>query len=171
MKLLIISCFVIISISSALACSCAQPKPPKQALEESEAVFSGRVVTIEEPGMLDQTEPLVVTFKVDSVWKGAVTNPQTVRTSPHSASCGFGFEDGEEYIVYANANPDSYLWTSICTRTRVLTDAKEDLRELGEGSSPRTIKESSGGLIKPAIIVGIVVVGLVLVVLLFLRRR
>src|SRR5262249_61585991 len=45
--------------------------------------------------------------------------------------CGVGFKRGERYLVYAYTNPqDNKLYTSICMRTRALSQAGEDLQYL-----------------------------------------
>ncbi len=45
--------------------------------------------------------------------------------------CGFDFQVGETYLVYANQDEGSdYLFTSACTRTRRLSDAGDDLAYL-----------------------------------------
>jgi hypothetical protein len=42
--------------------------------------------------------------------------------------CGFDFQTGETYLVYANTEEASdYIFTGSCTRTRRLSDAGEDL--------------------------------------------
>ncbi len=45
--------------------------------------------------------------------------------------CGYDFQTGETYLVYANRDEDSnYIFTGSCTRTRRLSDAGEDLAYL-----------------------------------------
>ena len=49
------------------------------------------------------------------------------------ASCGFPFVEGEEYLVYSS----NAVTVSLCSRTRSMSEADEDLASLGEGRSPR----------------------------------
>src|SRR5688572_21314275 len=58
------------------------------------------------------------------------------------ADCGYGFRLGGQYLVYAYQNNDKKLQTSICTRTRLLSEASADL-EYVRGLS----KASPGGTI------------------------
>lgn len=52
-------------------------------------------------------------------------------TGNSGAECGFPFEVGRSYLVYAFSNPKSNkLHASICSRTRLLSDASEDLEYL-----------------------------------------
>ena len=48
------------------------------------------------------------------------------------ASCGFTFVEGEEYVVYSKDGAT----VSLCSRTRFIANAQEDIDELGEGEKP-----------------------------------
>ncbi|MFY9610045.1 MAG: hypothetical protein WAU45_15680 [Blastocatellia bacterium] len=129
----------------ALACTCAPPEIPSQELKESDAVFSGKVIEIkrqksyaQEPVQSDTLFTSVeVVFEVDRTWKGIDNNAVSVFTSPHSSACGYAFKKGTSYLIYANSDERSRLITTICTRTKALKDAEEDVRELGEGRQVR----------------------------------
>ena len=116
----------------AEACSCIAPPPPKKALEQANSVFSGKVTKIEEAGESE----LAVTFELATTWKGAAGKEVTLYTANQSAACGYGFEEGKSYLVYAHQikrGEEKVLETNICTRTALLADAKEDLKDLGAG--------------------------------------
>ena len=60
-----------------------------------------------------------------------------VFTSDNSASCGYAFTLGERYVVYASHSKDgARIHTSICSRTRPLTEADEDVRFFDTLSTP-----------------------------------
>ena len=141
------SVFLVFSISAnysaneAYACSCVVPDSPEKELQRHDAVFSGNVISMEE---LHPTEPLyfsgdpvVVTFEIDKIWKGLNSSDSiTVHTAQSSASCGYGFETNQKYIVYASYDDEKeQLEVSLCSRTSLLSDASEDLEELGTGMS------------------------------------
>ena len=67
-----------------------------------------------------------------------------VTTPPTGGSCGFAFEEGEEYIVYAydGANTDESYSVNICSRTALLSQAQEDLDAFGDGDAP--VAEAGG---------------------------
>jgi hypothetical protein len=114
------------------ACSCVGPGTPTHELGRATAVFAGKVVNIvRDPSGFG----LIVTFHVDRQWKGVHDHMVTVKTGPHSAACGFGFRAHHEYLVYAH-DYQGHLHTSLCTRTKALAQATEDLRELGPGHKP-----------------------------------
>ena len=59
-------------------------------------------------------------------------NTVTIHTAQSSASCGYGFENNREYIIYADTHGDQ-LQVSLCSKTNTLTNATEDIIELGTG--------------------------------------
>lgn len=129
--------------SVTYACSCVVPAEPLEALESSSAVFTGKVVDKKEPKgtIISSADSVKVTFEVDSSWKGVKGNKVTLSTALSSASCGFEFVEGESYIVYAYANDEddsSKLEASLCSRTKLLASASEDLKELGPSISAGT---------------------------------
>jgi hypothetical protein len=121
----------------AYACSCIPPAPPKESLADAAAVFSGEVTEVVLPGggVVNTAEMIEVNFKVDQVWKGEIAELTTVTTAGSSASCGFEFQSGQSYIVYAYL-VDGQLNASLCSRTAALENAGEDLEALGEGAAP-----------------------------------
>jgi hypothetical protein len=158
----------------AYACSCVQPGPPAEAAAQSEAVFLGTVA-----GTTPQANGVLVTFDVESVWKGPNGPQLTLGTAGSSASCGYEFVPGEKYIVYASAQ-EGQLATGLCTRTALAADAADDLAALGEGQAPNPgVVPPAGEPAAPAaglplLPIGLGVVGLAAVAavgLAFARRR
>lgn len=128
----VLGLLALLGATSVEACSCIPPPPPKKALEQSTAVFSGKVVKINRVG--DHNH---VTFAVDQSWKGAAEKNLTVVTHVHGATCGYGFELEKKYIVYCyGAKDEKLLRTGLCTRTATLANAKQDLKDLGAGRKP-----------------------------------
>jgi hypothetical protein len=69
-----------------------------------------------------------VAFDVSEQFKGPHAVARIlVATEQHTAACGYPFEIGGEYLVYAYADDDGVLWTSICSRTTTLEMATDDL--------------------------------------------
>ena len=125
------------SLNDVYACSCIVPDSPKNELQKYDTVFSGKVVNIDEQHpttpMHSSMDPIIVTFDVDRIWKGLVDEHTiTISTPQSSASCGYDFENNLEYIVYA-INHENQLEVSLCSRTNLLSEATEDLEELGIG--------------------------------------
>lgn len=160
------------SSEQANACSCIPPRPPLEAFERADAVFAGDVVSISEPKGLfgswlaSSTDPVTVEFKVNSVWKGEIRETLFIQTAWSSAGCGFEFVQGERYIVYARKG-----WASLCSRTRSIDKASEDLMALGEGSAPAPNVKPKESLVLTPVGVGVAVMGLAGVAIAFVLRR
>jgi hypothetical protein len=81
---------------------------------------------------IDGTYGLDVTFDVRTAWKGVRDSVVTVRTGFGGGDCGFPFEEGRQYRVYAFRGADAtvyyeqgpWLSTSICSRTMTETSAR-----------------------------------------------
>ena len=135
----------------ASACMCAVEGGPKERAEKaiagSDAVISGEVVDLVKPPpdteMFGGTMMTVmgagdreatVTLRVSEVWKGP--KRQTVRfTTPvaDGVSCAHPFEEGREYLVYADGGQD--LEVGGCSETKTLSDADVDLALFGNGAA------------------------------------
>ena len=117
------------------ACSCRPRGPPEDALANSTAVFSGRVTALSAPVDAGGADPVRVTFAVARSWKGVARSTIVLTTPASSASCGVGFVQGQEYLVYA-LKSEGRLETNLCSRTTQLGSAGADLAVLGAGSAP-----------------------------------
>jgi hypothetical protein len=136
--LVIVISMLAIETDSTCACSCVAPGPPDEELTNSTAVFTGKVVGLSKPidfGPISSADPIKITFQVYEAWKGSVSLTTTITTSRSSASCGYTFEKGGEYIVYAYGSENN-LAVSLCSRTRPLDAAADDLEVLGVGTAP-----------------------------------
>ncbi|MGE0788571.1 MAG: hypothetical protein AB7S26_23065 [Sandaracinaceae bacterium] len=120
----------------ASACSCMAAPPAREALEAADAVFEGRVVSIEDEGPMR-----AVTFEVVQYWKGADQERIVVRTGASSAACGIAFEVDTSWLIYAEQRPDG-LGTGLCSRTRRIEEAENDLAVLEAGVVPVEITEA-----------------------------
>jgi len=149
----------------ASACMCAIEGSPeeraREAIADSDAVLSGEVVEFEkappDTQMVEGTMLTVVgggrkatvTLRVSEVRKGP--EQQIVRfTTPvaDGVSCAHPFEEGREYLVYANGEQD--LRVGGCSETKMLSGADADLALLGNSSEkPKdggALSDTSGGV-------------------------
>lgn len=117
--------------NTGYACTCAPKASVGQELEQSTAVFSGRVVAIRKHEQTNDPFAVVeVVFEVAKTWKGVNKQTVSVFTGSHSATCAFKFKKGQSYLVYANSDSRERLVTGICSRTRKLKEAREDLDDI-----------------------------------------
>lgn len=126
------------------ACSCISGGPPCQSFGNTDAVFSGKVESVSEFTVTDKNNPRFqfvrksVKFTVTESFRGVKENSVEIITGRGGGDCGYPFEAGKEYLVYANENKETgKLGTGICARTRPIEKAEEDLqyfREIAKGS-------------------------------------
>ena len=134
-KILLVIALVATSIvfapGSAFACSCIEPQSDAVAEKGSDAVFAGTVTGYEitkpiggeyEPAVDDVRMALEVswTLSVDTFVKGEPAEEISVTSSGQGAACGFHFNEGERYLVFAyeDEQDDGGLSTNSCTNTR-----------------------------------------------------
>jgi hypothetical protein len=121
----------------ALACKC-RLQTVDEAKQDATAIFEGRVSAIvDEPKTEANMFPgKTVTIAIVRTWRGLENQEAvTLRTNESGASCGYGFQVGTSYLIYAVGEHDKLLVTS-CSRTRLLSEANEDLAALGGGVTP-----------------------------------
>ena len=128
----------------AYACKCVVPGSPSEELEKFDAVFAGKVLSIQhsfDPDTPSRSpgDHTTVGFAVNTVWKGVVDKNIDLTTPPTGGSCGFAFVEEEEYIVYAyeGTEENANLNVSFCGRTAPLGEAQADLDALGDGYAPQ----------------------------------
>ncbi|SDX98390.1 hypothetical protein [Thermoactinomyces sp. DSM 45892] len=108
------------------ACSCAPSDDPVKEADKSSAVFVGKVVQLER-----DANQRIATLHVSKRWKGDLDPELIVYTALSEASCGFTFEMEKEYLVYA-IKKNGHLTTTICSRTKLLSEAQADLDALNK---------------------------------------
>lgn len=120
-------------------CSCSVPSV-EIALERAEVAFTGVVVAGGvSPQPTGPDDPVV--FRVTRRFKGAAGDTVTL---VDGGACAVGFRRGEEYMVYAGRRYDGVLHTTFCHRSRMLTEAADDLRGL-HGTTPAAASDRGGG--------------------------
>jgi hypothetical protein len=121
---------------SVHACSCAREALQCQAYWGTAAVFVGRVISLsptyeEEERAFNfelKKNSRVFRFAVEQGFRGVSGAEVEVRTNIGGGSCGYYFSPGKRYLVYAGFDSQTgEYWTSICSRTRPLEKAQDDL--------------------------------------------
>jgi len=140
---LLIFAFMMLSRSDALACSCGRSSV-EDAFLQADAVFMGEVIHVRKNvGSIgrwfyqlklrlkggafdDSVYSMSVTLSVSKHWKGPSVTSVVVQTPDAKVSCicGYDFEVGKSYVVYAYGSP---LHTSICSRTKPSSEAASEI--------------------------------------------
>jgi len=127
MRIVAVLAALVAAPAASDACSCIEPPPPDVALQRAGAVFEGQVIA----GVPSEDGRLVnVGFRVSQRWKGPADETISVSTPSQPATCGFTFESGKTYLVYADSMNGSLVAT-LCSRTRPIEMAGEDVLALG----------------------------------------
>lgn len=116
--------FLFAAPEKSFGCSCiASPDPVKKQIQSafigSDAIFSGEVIEVKE-SPTDKYN-FVVKFKVNKSWKDETSQEITINTARESAMCGYNFEIGKTYIVYA-AGTANNLSVNNCSRTMIFSN-------------------------------------------------
>lgn len=149
-KLLFSALFPLFCVNAISAYECVRPGyPVAEEFKRSTAVFSGKVIDQGYRKMTDPsgksfgTEIWIAEIETDRWWKGsgnskvivlttgARVNGDVTRPRPEDIR----YQTGESYLIYAHGD-ENRLSAAGCTRTKNLSEAAEDLRELGEGAPP-----------------------------------
>lgn len=136
------------------ACSCGDVGPPCQAFMSAKAVFAGRVVRVlnVDRKMTVGIESFVTwgrraQFEVERAYKGIKAKTVELETGGGGGDCGYGFQEGKRYLVYAHGDKrTTTLETNICTRTREVNMAADDLDYLNALPNSNATTRISGSI-------------------------
>jgi hypothetical protein len=128
--LVVLASLALVDPAPAEACSCMMPTFEAQR-DQAAAIFEGRADEVRSDG-----DELVVVFHVTQSWRGVTTEQVEIRTASNAAACGYAFEVGTHYLVYAGRRDEGPLAVSLCSRTARADDASEDRQRLGSGTIP-----------------------------------
>lgn len=121
---------LLVWLGQVFACDC-----PAQSLDalrkRATHIFVGKVVRVETNWM---SGGMKYTFQVSETWQRETDNLLVVN-SAFPKQCGYAFQQGETYLVYA-AKKFS-LRTDACGGSKPLSAAQADLAALGKGSPVR----------------------------------
>jgi ketosteroid isomerase-like protein len=174
---------LVLLAAASLACKC-RDLSVEESLAGSDFVFSATVIGSEQPAPLHYTMGDKQNFSVKTgmvgwrmatsqTWKGAVPDTVAVYSDKERAACGYTFEAGRRYLVFAKASgPEAWHnpmgvgtdgvrraaegWpagiiffpvpvTDACTKTTPLERAKGTLEELGDPRTPGSPAQDLGG--------------------------
>ena len=132
---------------AANACSCAAATD-EQLLERSDLVFEGEVVDsglrywrvalsmlqsvfgVDDQEDYERRWGIKLEFSVERSWKGDAGEYVDLFTGRGGGDCGYPFEQGTKYLVFASRGKDGELVTSICERPAPIEQASETIAKL-----------------------------------------
>lgn len=137
----------------ASACSCIASKPICQSYWEADAVFVGTVTRMEPLGRslgpIRSVGGFDVQFALHEAFRGAQGEAATIWTGGGGGDCGYPFEIGREYLVFAYKDEKlGRLETGICSRTTLAyrAEAQLDLKYIRSLKTVRQVAKIFGTL-------------------------
>lgn len=147
--------FVIVACTEVFPCTCMGPYQAKTMREAAEwyanrpdvvLIFEGKVIkqqlqngSVAAPvtamSLTGSGQFRVVDFAVTRVFRGEHQDHISVLTGLGLGDCGYNFQTGQTYLVYASTGAGGVWFTSICSGTNVIEDAGTALRFL-KGEKP-----------------------------------
>jgi len=122
--------------SNAIACDWLPDPSAVSAKNTSTLIFSGDVLSKEVmaiPQLGEGYKEYLVKFRVRRYWKGKPSRELVIRTPIGKENCGYDFESGKSYLVYAVDTKPPLV--TFCSRSSLLSEpqAQEDMIRLGPG--------------------------------------
>ena len=130
--------WLLLAATVGLGCTCqrsllgiikSEKDQVKEARKYSDVVFSGIVTEL----IVDEkARTFEARLKVLESWKGVETETVSLFGGTECCFCEYMFEVGESYLLYASARVgyQNKLGTTICSRTKPLSQAAIDLKYL-----------------------------------------
>lgn len=140
--LLFIGLFYFGASETFAQCACAPQYvdiTPNKEFKLADAVFIGKVIEIKKTARDKDTGNYVeaVKFEVKKAWKQDLDPFVIIRNKIQG--CINGFDENEEWLVYAYKKQGGTLATHCCcSRTRLLSKATEDLKEFEAKAEQQT---------------------------------
>lgn len=143
LSIAVIAVFLSLGLGQSFACSCMMPEDPVTSMNKSSKVFVWKVLSLWEETMSSDFREQKITQKkvvlrVEKNFKWAYENTQTLYTTDNSAMCWVNFIHGERYIIYSYKDLDEKEQVSLCSRTSLLENAKDDIKSLDAEAKKET---------------------------------
>lgn len=133
---LLTALLMLVNVPRVSACSCAGGLPLIDHITNASAIFSGRVAELspeEAPAstlapdvQLPGTLVYQTSVDINQIWKGPTGLQLSVNTALDAAACGYPFQPGAEYLIYAYEH-EGNLHTSLCSNTKPLEEAGSEI--------------------------------------------
>lgn len=134
--------FCLAGFSLTYACDCFEMPSHRKEFRQSNAVFIGEVLTIQNPNA-ESREGLpedlknelgdLISFRIIKSWKGSKSSQIVWTHATHELCSKWKFVVGHKFLIYVRKVKGVKIGAEFCSRTRPLeTNDKEKIRELKE---------------------------------------
>ena len=123
--------FLLIGIASA--CSCVYLENTKAKLDNAAYVFSGEVTNID----ISENQMQQVRIRIINSYQPA-NFPEPVNLMIYAirdsgSECGYNFEEGKEYLIYAYIDEETGKFTTnLCMGNSLLNKAEQEIKDLNK---------------------------------------
>lgn len=128
LRFVFLAAIMIAAISLPAACTCTDTTFAARKAQATH-IFEGKVVRVESNWM---SGGMKYTFAVARTW-GTDSDHILVINTPFDRDCGYHFEEGRTYLVYATRK--FTLKTFFCSGNALIGQAGADLARLGPGNT------------------------------------
>ena len=132
-SLLAMCCVFIFVPAQGQAQNCSCPKKPEleESYADSSVVFLGQVENQEDSVVRPEYIEVRLAVQRKFKWLNELSGSQSivVYTPPEQAKCGYPFQNGFDYLVFAKGNP-AFLRVDSCSRTNVVENSQLDREKL-----------------------------------------
>ncbi len=134
-RLLFAFCLVLgagdIFTCAAQNCSCPKKPELEEAYADSAVVFLGQVENQEDSVLRPEFIEVRLAVQRKFKWMSELASSQSivVYTPSEQGRCGYTFQNGFDYLVFAKGNP-AYLRVDSCSRTNVIENSQLDREKL-----------------------------------------
>lgn len=125
------------SFEHVLACSCIAERPVCEAFGGADAVFVGKVIGSKQQrktnydGVDETWDVGEIYFEIEEAFSGVKKGDRvTIHSGTGGGDCGYWFKRGKTYLIYGFGDDKKGFSTNICSRTREISGAGEDLEFL-----------------------------------------
>ncbi|MEK6908810.1 MAG: hypothetical protein AABX23_02025 [Nanoarchaeota archaeon] len=149
--LAILMLFVIMGVASA--CSCIYLEDTQARIENADYVFTGKISEIRLSGS-EYNKEQEATIRITQYWKPS-SFPESVNlifysTRDTGANCGYNFEEGKEYLIYASLDAETgKISTNSCMGNLLLEESKDEINELNDLIEPVSRPGTNDGKVEP----------------------
>lgn len=141
---------MLIAPGSVHPCSCRRVEAIAKEIGKYPVIFLGEAIEVAEVSPDEQK----TTFRVVRVWKGEKPSRSKITTSTYPMLCGYTFQKGLHYVVFASPR-HQVLLTTYCSPTAPAITAAEIVRALDKRFGGKTeVSKDEGDLspLRPAVL-------------------
>lgn len=143
---------LVLAVPPAFACSCAGPAKYTCEVPAADVIVLAKVVSIEH-NVAAFWLSVQVTLDVAERFRGETSDRLVIRTAHGEDACGYAFERGLDYLVFASEH-EGKLVVTYCSATQPAKAATSRIRQLRAARTGPALASLFGSVATPPLHVG-----------------